>query len=163
MAEATSPGQLSRLVRDTRAKLKRVSKTGKISYGLPLRDLAARCPIVAPAGTLDLRTGRPLPTTLNYTWIRRLELGEMREAPSAIELEALARGLELPSDTVKLAAGAQYFALHLTPIEHPDRPGEMVEVLIERMDEMSPGQLARLIRYAENVAQRHAAQAPDAP
>lgn len=151
MTERPRVGKLSDLVYDTRSKA-----------GLSLRRLAHLCTIAAPPGTLDPRTKKPLRETLYYAWIGRLETGEMREAPNPIELEALARGLGLKSRQVKLAAAAQYFALRPVEVQHPDRPGEVVEVITADIDSMSPDQLRQLIRAAEARIQRDE-PAPDTP
>jgi transcriptional regulator with XRE-family HTH domain len=138
MATDQPPGPLSKLVRDQRTQL-----------GLSLRAFAKACTLDAPIGTVDPRTGKPPAPNLSYTWISRLELGDMKEAPNRFELEALARGLQLSSGRVKLNAAAQYFDYHPILAEYPDGPGSPAQVMAGHLNRMSPADQKQLLRIAE--------------
>lgn len=129
MADLPPRRELSDLVRRRRADLE-----------LPLRDLAKKCILPGTDRTLD------------HTWINQLENGKIPRMPSPDQLEALAKGLELKSRSVKLAAAQQYLDIYPVEVPHPDDPSRIVTLIAAHLDRMSLEDQQKLIRIAEVMA-----------
>lgn len=118
--------ELADLVRRRRAEL-----------GISLRTLAERAIDPEPP------PGEPA-EQVKYGWISKLENGKPTDAPSEAQLRALGAGLELPARALQQAAAAQY--LGLAEVWSGD---QNARVLVARIEEMSPEDLAQLAAIAE--------------
>lgn len=124
MAEQQQRSELADLVRERRAAL-----------GISLRTLADR--------SVDPESGE----TVKFGWISKLENGKPTSAPTPAQLRGLAVGLQVPARATQLAAAAQY--LGLAEVWSGD---QSARVLVTRIEEMSPEDLAQLAAIAETFA-----------
>lgn len=129
MAEQQQRSELADLVRRRRAEL-----------GISLRTLAERAIDPEPS------PGEPA-EQVKFGWISKLENGKPTDAPSEAQLRALGAGLELPARVLQQAAAAQY--LGLAEVWSGD---QNARVLVARIEEMSPEDLAQLAAIAETFA-----------
>lgn len=124
MAEQQQRSELADLVRDRRAAL-----------NISLRTLAER--------SVDPETGE----TAKFGWISKVENRKPTDAPTPAQLRGLAIGLDLPVRSLQQAAAAQY--LGLAEVWSGD---QTARVLVARIEEMSPEDLAQLAAIAETFA-----------
>jgi transcriptional regulator with XRE-family HTH domain len=124
MAEQQQRSELADLLRERRAAL-----------GISLRTLADR--------SIDPETGE----AAKFGWIGKVENGKPTDAPTPAQLRGLAVGLELPARALQKAAAAQY--LGLAEVWSGD---QNAHVLVARIEEMSPEDLAQLAAIAETFA-----------
>ena len=140
MAEQATRTDLSDLVRNRRTEL-----------GLSVRALQKLC----------VRADDTEPP-FGHEWLRKFEDADSTGAPPRLSyLEALAVGLQLPLDVLRVAAAAQYLGVDARrePVWSRDRS---IAVTVARMEQLSEADRAELAELAELYARRKL-PAPDEP
>lgn len=131
------------MAKETRDDLSRLVKERRSELGMSLSQ------VVEASGDPDL----------NASWINRLELGQLREVPKQQRLEALARGLRLPFQTVARAAAAQFMGVES---EEPEWSSDgSVQIVVARMGELDAEGRRELAEVAEIFARRFARESAD--
>ncbi|MEV8396342.1 helix-turn-helix domain-containing protein [Streptomyces niveus] len=122
MAEQRERTDFTDLVRNRRAEL-----------GISLRELAQRC------------VDRETQTQLKFGWISKIERGLPIDTPSDIQIRALAAGLDVPVRVIQEAVAAQFLGV-VSEVWSKDRKAR---VLVARIEEMSPDDVAAIAALAE--------------
>jgi transcriptional regulator with XRE-family HTH domain len=125
MAKQTRRDQLSRLVRERREEM-----------GLSMSQLVAACD----------------DSTLNSSWISRLETVQVKDIPRESRLAAIAKGLGLSYQTIARAAAAQFLGVEEDAVWSGDGT---VRAVVDRMGELSEQDRRELAAIAELFSRRH--------
>lgn len=120
----------------TRNQLSQMAKAQREKLGLSMAQLAAA-------------TGDK---TLASSWIARLETGQLRDIPREDRLAALAKGLELPYQTVARAASAQFLGVEEDAVWSSDGT---VRAVVDRMGELDEQGRQELKAIADLFSLRH--------
>jgi transcriptional regulator with XRE-family HTH domain len=128
---------MSLMAEQTRTQLSDLVRTRRAELGISLRTLAEQ--------SFDRKTGEQA----KFGWISKLENSKPMDTPSEELLRALAAGLELPPRIVQEAAAAQFMGMGEVRSEDGT-----ARLLIARIQEMDPEDIAQLAAIAETFARR---------